>query len=124
MRVCLIWQGCTMSHGEWRHEPIDAFWVAASEEEAREFFVDKLTEEDLEEFENACKDKDYLDGWYRGTREFCDPSDDDFRFLVTRDMSRVDLGFAVYPYSGMWNGDSPFKKYEAEIVSLSDLLYL
>lgn len=143
MKVCLVWPECTMSNGEWHHKPITAFWIAATEEEARKFFVDKLSEAHLEEFEKACKDENYLDGWYRGHRDYDvllerdkdgtvrfgvtnnPPNDSSLRFLVTQDVSRVDLGFAVYPYSGMWNGRSPFKKLEAEITSpgeLKDLL--
>jgi hypothetical protein len=132
---------------KWHHEPKNAFWVAATEEEARKYFVDKLPERELEEFEKACQDRDYLDGWYRGHRDCVvnikkgdddsinmivskqsmfdggppPPEDDSFRFLVTDDLSRVDLGFAVYPYSGMWNGRSPFKKFEREISSPEEL---
>lgn len=147
MEACLVWPDCTFSnHKGWHEPPVTSFWVAATEEEAREFFVDKLSDRDLEEFEAACNDVNYLDGWYRGHRDcivHIKKNDDDsidmniskqsfdggppprddskFRFLVAKDMSRVSLGFAVYPYSGMWNGRSPFKKFEAKISSPEEL---
>ena len=148
MRVCLIWNDCELFNNIWDHPPMTSYWVAASEKEARDFFVEKLSEDHKEEFENACKDKDYKGEWYRGHRDCIvnltknpkddsldmivskqsmfdggppPPEDDDFRFLVSKDMSRVSLGFAVYPYSGMWNGRTPFKKLEVEIESPQNL---
>jgi len=115
MEVHYVWPGCW----RWPRNPT-AFWVAATEDEAREFFFDKLSEEDKEEFNAAAADIDYLDGWYRGAA--IDKYDDDrFRFLVAVDLSNISLGFGVYPYSGMWNGRGPFKGFRREISSPEEL---
>lgn len=123
MKAWFVWPDCKYSfhNNEWNNNPIDSFWISANESEVRKFIFDKLSVKDKNLFQLAAGNVEFMDGWYRGHRDPDFISDNDFRFLISKDLSRVGLGFAVYPYSDMWGMYNPFLDVLLEISSLEEL---
>lgn len=120
MQVKYLWPKCPLgiinNEVSWRCDPRNAFWILASENEARNLIIPFCS--NLERWveclppENLPKcDYDIYSRNING----------DVGFLVIDDISRVIFMEPIYPISSMWGMDNPFKKFEQKISSLYDL---
>ncbi|MHB8135741.1 MAG: hypothetical protein ACYDH1_16145 [Anaerolineaceae bacterium] len=101
MLIRYVWRNCDF-HGEKQGaDPIDAFWVEATQEEAEDGIFPGLMPTEIAEsrklavrFHELAQQKDDL------ARPFC--------FLVARDLRLIRPLPLIYPTSSMWNAYSPF----------------
>ena len=119
MIVCYFWRDCNFRGRQWDVEPIDAFWVEATREEAEATVFHCLEPTIVRESEALAHKHTRLAerlATALGTppRPFC--------FLVARDLSTIDPFHVHYPFHQLWNAYSPFERMpEQEIVQLYDL---
>lgn len=120
MQVKYLWPKCSLGfindEISWRCNTRNAFWILASENEAKNLIVPLIS--NLEHWvecippENLPRcDYDIYSRDINGN----------VGFLVTDDVSRVIFMEPIYPVSSMWGIDNPFKKFERKISSLYDL---
>lgn len=102
MEVRLVWPDCDFVNGEWvlGHEnSIDSFWLQCTEHEAELFVNSRVT------LLLAFGD--------------CQPAPEEFGlpicFLVSRDLTSIIRMGWVYPHSGQWGADSPFRQLKKAI---------
>ena len=111
------WRTCRFRDTSCGPEPLDAFWVEATEEEAESCILHRLSPKACAEAKVLAAgvvDSANAEEQGRPLRPCC--------FLVARDLSRIDPLPANYPFHHMWNAYSPFRKMPAvEIANLEDL---
>ncbi len=115
MLIRLFWPACTFGNKNWGAEPVDAFWVEATQEEAEAGIFPHMEPAAVGESRAlAERSKGMAAKTEDAARPFC--------FLVTRDLSRVDAFPANYPFHHMWNGYSPFREMPGvEIAALEEV---
>lgn len=96
-------------------KPIDAFWVEATQEEAKSDIFPKLQPSAISKSrELAERFKKVAERRGNHARPFC--------FLVARDLSSIAPFPVHYPVHQMWNAYSPFESMpEMVVASLDDL---
>lgn len=101
MRIRNVWRDCDFQNGEWGATPQDAFWVEATRPEAEAKIFPLMVAGTGAAAPCAAHGAARLARW---------PEDDDFPhcFLITRDMKSIEALEPHYPYSNLWNGESPF----------------
>jgi ribA/ribD-fused uncharacterized protein len=101
MIIRVYWPRCHYRNFQ-KAEPIDAFWVEASYEEAQKAVFPFMTPEAIERSKTHAKDGESI-AFQIGNppRPYC--------FLVAKDLSTIDPFEVHYPFSHMWNGYSPFQ---------------
>jgi hypothetical protein len=102
MLVRLVWRDCGYRGKRWGAEPIDAFWVEATAEEAEAEVFPLLRPEQVAESRKRSEEgRSIADRIGSPARPFC--------FLVARDLSTIAPFHVHYPFSPMWNAYSPFR---------------
>jgi len=96
-------------------EPIDAFWVEATYEEAEKAIFPFLTPEVIERSKTYAKEGESIASQIGNPlRPYC--------FLVAQDLSTIEPCNVHYPFHHIWNGYSPFKELpECHINTLEEL---
>jgi len=96
-------------------EPIDAFWVEATYEEAEKAIFPFLAPEAIERSKTHAKEGESIASQIGNSlRPYC--------FLVAQDLSTIEPCNVHYPFHHMWNGYSPFKELpECHINTLEEL---
>ena len=115
MLIRTFWRSCTHRNNTWSAEPVDAFWVEATREEALAHIFPRLEPEQIEESEQIVR-RDGRAAALLGhpNRPYC--------FLVARDLSSIDPFAPHYPVHPMWNAYSPFETMPAiTVAALADL---
>ena len=113
MLIRLYWRACTFRGKKWGAAPVDAFWVEATEAEAKACIFARLSPDALTEATQMVER--LTDAAAQNlARPYC--------FLVARDLSQIDPFPPNYPFHHMWNGYSPFREMPAiEIAALDDV---
>ena len=114
MFIRYAWLDCDFRNDTWGADPIAAFWIEASEAEASSLVFSSLTPLQVQRSKRlACNLPD-------GHPYACVKMP--FCFLTAWDLSSIDPLPAIYPFSNLWNGDSPFVAISAfSIDRLDDL---
>jgi len=115
MRVRYCWRNCTSRGRSENEPPVDAFWVEATESEARERVFPYLSADQVEESRLLAEQFGGLAAAMGDpARGFC--------YLVARDLSSVDPFPPHYPIHQLWNAYSPFRQMpESPVADLTDL---
>ncbi len=115
MIVRYFWRECDFRNKKWGSDPIDAFWVEATLEEAEEsVFLRMRSEAVIESEQLARRFEGVADEVGSPGRPFC--------FLVARDLSAIDPFCVHYPVHQLWNAYSPFEAMpKREIATLDEL---
>jgi len=101
MLILFFWRDCGYRGKKWGTEPLDAFWVEATQEEAENDVFPRLPPTTIVESRELAEHfKEVAELMGNPTRPFC--------FLVARDLSSIDPFTAHYPIHQMWNAYSPF----------------
>jgi len=131
MKVLYKWENC------FRFEPeIDAFYLEVPKNEISEELLNLVVKGN----DGLILDDEYFDDVNRFAKDKITrglANKDCVYFLVDKDVKKIILCKAVYPYSGMWNDSCPFKylyktdfnvdeylKNAIEINKLEDLKYI
>lgn len=127
MKVQMIWSRCNLLNGHWCHKKrVDSFWVECTCEEAENLVLPFCKEE----MEICCGSPNFHDGWKKSLikeaieetkqkiKENPEPLTEDklLYFLISRDLASIQVMWWGYPYSGQWNGYSPFTAIKPEII--------
>ena len=112
MRVRCFWRDCTYRNRTWGSPPVDAFWVEATEQEARSAVFPLLKPEQVAESRKVAEQ--YHHAAVDPARPFC--------YLVARDLSSIDPFHPHYPFHQLWNAYSPFESMSEITVSTLDAL--
>ena len=120
MRIKLVWPNCDYRNREWGKYPlVDCFWVEATIEESEKYVfscMSKSAKKIFQEVEGESSFRKAIKSYYRDDAKaegtWCGMCARYF-FLVAKDLSSIDPHCSYYPFSGMWNGRSPFKNIEA-----------
>ena len=98
MRAYFYWPACTLDiEGfNWRVPPRTVFWVGATDDEVQRHILPYLVNAGQYERMTPLDREDSFE--YNGR----------FYFFTPIDLQGVALFIRVYPYSGMWNGRSPW----------------
>ena len=108
MLIRFKWHNCDLCDG-------DAFWLEATEQEAREQVFPLLSSENV-----AASEKDAHESG--ALAAMAGNPDHTFCFLVTADLKFIRPFKAGYPFHQLWNGYSPFEKIDSkEIMDLSEI---
>ena len=106
MLIRTFWRSCTHRNNTWSAEPVDAFWVEVTREEALAHIFPLLGPEQIEESEQTVR----RDG---GAAALLGHPNRPYCFLVARDLSPIDAFAPHYPVHPMWNAYSPFETMPA-----------
>lgn len=114
MLVRLYWNQCTLTRPE--NQPIDAFWVEATENEAKNLVFPYCSADIVARSQMyGARDREIAAQFGSISRPCC--------FLIAHDLSTIKPLAVHYPYSPMWNAYSPFRKIaEHHIDSLEKLV--
>lgn len=115
MKIKLYWPRCNFPSKQRADEEIDSYWVECTLEEAEINVFPRLSlaqieisKKNWEPKENDSKDI-VID-----TNSLC--------YLVSKNLRSITSFPWYYPYSGQWNGYSPFEEMrEIEIKDLKDI---
>lgn len=109
--VRLFWGGDDNYRGKrWVSEPVDAFWVEATADEAEAVVFPHLQAAAVDESRDLAEDlQNVAEQLGTPARPFC--------FLVARDLSFIDPFPARYPYHQLWNAYSPFESMPDRMIS-------
>jgi hypothetical protein len=113
MRIAMLvrrfWRDCNARGNKAKAEPVDAFWVEATSEEAEAAVFPLLGAAEVaqsralaEECRKLAESRDCP------VRAFC--------FLIARDLSTIDPFPVHYPFHHLWNAYSPFESIPARVV--------
>ncbi|WP_338421229.1 NADAR family protein [Nostoc parmelioides] len=96
-------------------EPIDSFWVEATDEEAQKAIFPFLTPEVIEQSKTHARNGEIIASQIGNPpRPYC--------FLVAQDLSTIDPFDVHYPFHQMWGAYSPFRELaEFHINTLEEL---
>jgi len=115
MQVRCFWRACTFRDKTWGAPPIDAFWVEATEQEARASVFPLIKPEQITESRQLAEQFGAVAAAIGNpARPFC--------FLVARDRSSIDPFQPHYPVHQMWNAYSPFEPMPEIFVATLDAL--
>jgi hypothetical protein len=110
MLVRLFWRDCKFRDGRWGAEPIDAFWVEATQDEAEEGVFPRLRAEAVDQSRRLANDGFKIaEQVGKPPRPFC--------FLVPRDLRTVEPFEVHYPFHQLWGASSPFELMAAQMIS-------
>lgn len=113
MRIRYYWRDCNYLNGKWGATPLDAFWVEATQAEAETTIFPLINAKTQEASLSFARYQAMMRPETRAL-QFC--------FLIARDLSSIDPMDHHYPYSNLWNGDSPFEAIdEINIETLEEL---
>jgi hypothetical protein len=118
MRVRCFWRDYRRNRGKTRGSShhIDAFWIEATEEEARTTVFPFLNSGQITESNQLAEQ------WYGIAVKMGDPVCP-FCFLIARDLTSVEPFHPHYPIHNLWNGYSPFESMpEISIATLDAIL--
>ena len=105
MQILMVWDDCSYINGEWTDQAVKSFWISVKYNE-----IEKIIP--LSSFPQTLKEEIDLHADSRS----------EIYILVSEDLQSVISMPAFYPYSGQWNGHSPFREIEpVEISSLEEL---
>jgi hypothetical protein len=108
MLIQCKWQNCDLCDG-------DAFWLEATEQEAREQIFPRLSNETIDASEQWAKASKALAAMM-GSPERT------FYFLIAADLTSIHPFKAGYPVHPLWNGYSPFEEIDPiEIIQLAEI---
>ena len=113
VRAC--WRSCDYEWKQEKAEPVDAFWVEATYEEAVRSVFPMLSEELQSQSKRLGAQGERNAGEISELpRPFC--------FLVSPDLSVIEPHAVHFPFHNLWNGYSPFRSIpERTIRSLDEL---
>lgn len=113
MKIKFYWPQCDLINGGWVKECIDSYWVECSYEEAENYVFPYLIPKQIKTSIMLWKQAKGVG--YRGSDRLC--------FLVSKDAQSILPMAWFYPFSGHWNGYSPFVDIKTiEITKLEELL--
>lgn len=118
MRIRAVWPKCDLPPYVWAAQPLDAYWVEASEAEAiAEVFPYLTPHLQAASREYGLHGESIARALGTPPLPYC--------FLVASDLSVVVPMQTSYPVSNLWNGESPFEYVpEIKIAKLNELLAL
>ena len=90
-------------------EPMDAFWVEASQREAEKSVYPMLSQAEVSKSRQLVKEFSHVAG-------FLGNPDQPYCFLVTRDLASIEPFPSHHPVHNLWNGYSPFKSMPRKVV--------
>ena len=105
MKVQFVWKKCRLNHRDWHTYGQNAFWLQVHESELEKVLAHVS---DPKRFTVQVKKQVSPEGF--------------FYLLVAQDISSIVNMPQYYPYSGQWNGYSPFEKVRP--VEIEDLRHL
>jgi hypothetical protein len=115
MRVRFYWRNCEYQGQNWHAGPVDAFWVEATEQEARTSVFPAMMPCQIEESYR-------LVAQYGRAAAAIGNSECPFCYLVARDLSSLAPLPPHYPVHQLWNAYSPFERMsEVTVDDLTDL---
>jgi hypothetical protein len=108
MLIRFKWQNCDLCDG-------DAFWLEATEQEAREQLFPRLSNETIDASEQLARGSEAFAAIMGcPERTFC--------FLVSDDLTSIHPFKAGYPVHQLWNGYSPFEEIDPlEIITIAEM---
>ena len=113
LKIKLYWPQCKRINGKWQDNGIDSYWVECSYEEEQKYVLPYLTPDQVKLTEIL---------WKRQTSEAARVKKDLICFLVSKDLKAITPMVWYYPYSGHWNGNSPFIRInETKVTELEEL---
>lgn len=125
MKVQMAWPKCNLLNGHWCYKKeIDSFWVECTCEEAENLVLPFCKEE-----QEICCGSIHLQDWKKSLikeaiekrkqsiKENPDLPEYDklFYFLISRDLTSIQVFCWDYPCSGQWNASCPFIAISPEI---------
>lgn len=102
MLIRYFWPNCPFRNKEWGAEPLDAFWVEASLEQAEAAIFPYLNAAAIKE------SHDFVER-YQHVAEIIGSSSRPYCFLISRDLSAIDPFHVHYPFHQLWAAYSPFE---------------
>jgi hypothetical protein len=109
MFVRLFWRDCDARGDRAKAQPVDAFRVEATSEEAEAAVFPLLKAGEV------ARSRTLAEGCRRSAESLgCPPRA--FCFLIARDLSTIDPFPVNYPFHPLWNAYSPFESMPARVV--------
>lgn len=106
MKVQLVWENCNFLNGSWSDKAVTSFWLEVEEEEIAHIVQYASVPERIIQEVEQNKDNEA----------------NKFYFLVAENLESISSFPSFYPYSGQWNGYSPFREIpEIKISNLDEL---
>ncbi|MEH1841132.1 MAG: hypothetical protein V7L20_20825 [Nostoc sp.] len=106
MKVKLVWEDCNFLNGSWSNKVVTSYWLEVEKGEIENILsYAKFPELILQEIEQNKSIED-----------------NKLYFLVAKNLEFIKSFPSFYPYSGQWNGYSPFLEIpETKISDLDEL---
>lgn len=120
MRIFLVWEDCDLLNYNWVNRTVPSYWVEADSDEVSDILnaLERRTPDESSE-KTFLVDLQHLRTEIEKNSE---SEDGKHYFLISRNLESVMSFPHYYPFSGQWNGYSPFRRIEEiQIGNLSEI---